>query len=104
MKVTPVTLPPGRLRLETMPCFTGSPAREKMIGIVLAAAIAARSGAAPQQRSLRACSGRPRGGSAAQQRDELAPSHSITSSRDLEAPDIGAFFFGYPPGPAGTMP
>jgi hypothetical protein len=59
-----------------------------MIGIVLAAAIAARSG-------------RPRGGIAAQQRDELAPSHSITSSRDLEAPDIGAFFFGYPPGPAG---
>jgi hypothetical protein len=33
-KVTPVTLPPGRLRLATRPSLTGSPALTKTIGIV----------------------------------------------------------------------
>src|SRR5262249_52374569 len=41
--VTPVTLPPGRLRLETKPPQTGSPAVEKRIGTVVVAAIAARA-------------------------------------------------------------
>ena len=41
-KLTPVTLPPGRLRLATRPSLTGSPPRAKTIGIVAVAAFAAR--------------------------------------------------------------
>jgi hypothetical protein len=40
-KVTPVTLPPGRLRLATRPSLTGSPPLTKTIGIVVFAALAA---------------------------------------------------------------
>ena len=40
-KVTPVTLPPGRLRLATRPCLTGSLPVTKTIGIVVVAALAA---------------------------------------------------------------
>src|SRR6516165_6203881 len=40
-KVTPVTLPPGRLRLETRPISTGSAPVAKTIGMVLVAALAA---------------------------------------------------------------
>ena len=39
--VTPVTLPPGRLRLGTRPSWTGSPPVSKTIGIVVVAAFAA---------------------------------------------------------------
>src|SRR5262245_20698455 len=39
--VTPVTLPPGRLRLATSPILTGSAAVSKTIGMVLVAAFAA---------------------------------------------------------------
>ena len=39
--VTPVRLPPGRLRLATRPNLTGSPAVTKTIGIVAVAALAA---------------------------------------------------------------
>ena len=39
--VTPVTLPPGRLRLATSPSRTGSEAISKTIGMVVAAAFAA---------------------------------------------------------------
>jgi hypothetical protein len=39
--VTPVTLPPGRLRLATRPICTGSPAIVKTIGTVVVAAFAA---------------------------------------------------------------
>jgi hypothetical protein len=38
--VTPVTLPPGRLRLATRPCLTGSPLAVNTIGIVWVAALA----------------------------------------------------------------
>src|SRR5262249_36282271 len=41
MKLTPVTLPPGRLRLATRPSLTGSPPVVKTIGIVVVAALAA---------------------------------------------------------------
>ena len=37
----PVTLPPGRLRLATRPCLTGSAPLAKTIGIVVVAALAA---------------------------------------------------------------
>jgi hypothetical protein len=37
---TPVRLPPGRLRLETRPSRTGSPAVRNTIGIVAVAALA----------------------------------------------------------------
>ena len=40
-KLTPVTLPPGRLRLATRPCLTGSPPVAKTIGTVVVAALAA---------------------------------------------------------------
>ena len=40
-KLTPVTLAPGRLRLETRPNFTESPPIAKTMGIVLVAALAA---------------------------------------------------------------
>src|SRR5262245_59806244 len=40
-KKTPVTLPPGRLRLATRPSFTGSVPLPKTIGIVVVAALAA---------------------------------------------------------------
>ena len=40
-KFTPVTLPPGRLRLSTRPSLTGSPPTEKTIGTVVVAAFAA---------------------------------------------------------------
>jgi hypothetical protein len=38
---TPVTLPPGRLRLATRPNLTGSPPLAKTIGIAVVAALAA---------------------------------------------------------------
>src|SRR5215475_3478304 len=41
MEVTPVTLPPGRERLATSPCSTGSSDDPITIGIVLMAALAA---------------------------------------------------------------
>ena len=41
MKLTPVTLPPGRLRLATRPTSTGSPPVTKTIGTVVVAALAA---------------------------------------------------------------
>ena len=41
-KLTPVTLPPGRLRLATKPALTGSPPIVKTIGIVVVAALAAK--------------------------------------------------------------
>jgi hypothetical protein len=37
MKLTPVTLPPGRLRLATRPSLTGSPSAAKTIGTVVVA-------------------------------------------------------------------
>jgi GAF domain len=40
-KLTPVTLPPGRLRLVTRPSLTGSPPIAKTIGTVVVAALAA---------------------------------------------------------------
>ena len=40
-KTTPVTLPPGRLRLATRPSLTGSPPVAKTIGTVVVAALAA---------------------------------------------------------------
>ncbi len=42
-KLTPVTLPPGRLRLATRPFVTGSPPLPNTIGIVVVAALAARA-------------------------------------------------------------
>src|SRR5262249_13503699 len=45
--VTPVTLPPGRLRLATSPAATGSIADEKTIGIVVVAAFAASTEGVP---------------------------------------------------------
>ncbi|MFZ0649917.1 MAG: hypothetical protein WAZ97_03390 [Pseudolabrys sp.] len=47
MKLTPVILPPGRLRLATMPASTGSVPAEKTIGMVGVAAFAARAVAVP---------------------------------------------------------
>jgi hypothetical protein len=46
-RLTPVTLPPGRLRLATRPVRTGSAALTKTIGILLAAAFAAFAGSLP---------------------------------------------------------
>ena len=43
-KTTPVTLPPGRLRLVTRPSLTGSLPVTKTIGIVVVAAFAANAG------------------------------------------------------------
>src|SRR5262249_15946713 len=45
MLVTPVTLPPGRLRLVTRPAWTGSAAVPKTIGMVAVAALAANAAA-----------------------------------------------------------
>ena len=45
--VTPVTLPPGRLRLATSPSLTGSPPMMKTTGMVEVAALAASAGAEP---------------------------------------------------------
>jgi hypothetical protein len=45
--VTPVTLPPGRLRLATRPIFTGSVPAVNTIGIVVVAALAASAEAVP---------------------------------------------------------
>ena len=41
-RLTPVKLPPGRLKLETKPNSTGSPPTAKTIGMVAVAAFAAR--------------------------------------------------------------
>ena len=46
-EVTPVTLPPGRLRLATRPTSTGSPPIAKTIGIVVVAALAASAAGVP---------------------------------------------------------
>jgi hypothetical protein len=43
MKLVPVTLPPGRLKLPTSPTLTGSSPITKMTGIVLVAAFAANA-------------------------------------------------------------
>src|SRR5262245_16091084 len=43
MKLTPVTLPPGRLRFATRPSLTGSPPTTKTMGTVVVAALAARA-------------------------------------------------------------
>ena len=46
-KLTPVTLPPGRLRLATRPSLTGSSPTPKTIGIVAVAALAASAAGVP---------------------------------------------------------
>jgi hypothetical protein len=46
-KLTPVTLPPGRLKLATRPSLTGSPPVVKTIGMVAVAALAASAGTTP---------------------------------------------------------
>src|SRR6516162_5274841 len=46
-KVTPVTLPPGRLRLGMSPALTGSLPIAKTIGIVVVAALAGRADMVP---------------------------------------------------------
>jgi hypothetical protein len=43
--ITPVTLPPGRLKLETRPSLTGSPPVVKTIGMVAVADLAASADA-----------------------------------------------------------
>jgi len=45
-KLVPVTLPPGRLRLDTRPSLTASPPIEKTIGMVAVVALAASGAAA----------------------------------------------------------
>src|SRR5262245_16466872 len=45
--VSPVILPPGRLKLFTSPCCTGSPGVMNTIGMVFVAAMAARAAGAP---------------------------------------------------------
>src|SRR5262249_32008517 len=47
-KVTPVTLPPGRLRVGTSPALTGSLPIAKTIGIVVVAALAERADMVPR--------------------------------------------------------
>ena len=42
MRLMPVTLPPGRARLDTSPLATGSPALVMTIGITLVACLAAK--------------------------------------------------------------
>ena len=42
-KLTPVALPPGRLRPATRPSFTGSPPIVKTMGMVVVAALAANA-------------------------------------------------------------
>jgi hypothetical protein len=70
-----VTLPPGRPRLGTRPVSTGSPAIRNTTGVEDVAALAASVA------RLRARHARPRRcRRAANERDELAPFHSITSS------------------------
>src|SRR5262245_17186935 len=49
-KDTPVTLPPGRLRLETRPSSTGSAPVANTIGIVAVAALAASAAGGPNVR------------------------------------------------------
>ena len=44
-KLAPVTFPPGRLRLGTMPALTGSPPLMKTMGMVVVAALAASAAA-----------------------------------------------------------
>src|SRR5262249_54253142 len=46
-QLIPVRLPPGRLKLATKPCWTGSPAVVNTTGIVVVAALAANTEAPP---------------------------------------------------------
>ena len=64
MKLTPVTLPPGRLRLATRPSLTGSPPVAKTIGIVVVAALAASAEGVSAARS-RPPAGEPRSAASA---------------------------------------
>src|SRR6516225_8205086 len=52
--VTPVMLPPGRLRLETSPAAIGSPPVTKTTGIVAVAALAASAGGVPPTAAITA--------------------------------------------------
>ena len=47
IRLAPVTLPPGRLKLATKPNWTGSPALTNTIGMVAVAALAARTETMP---------------------------------------------------------
>ena len=57
--LTPVTLPPGRLRLATRPSLTGSSPLAKTMGIVVVAALAASAEATPPRRQITATCGGP---------------------------------------------
>jgi hypothetical protein len=59
---TPVALPPGRLRLATMPSWTGSPAVINTMGIVVVAAFAASAGGGPPAVTMTATRRRTRSG------------------------------------------
>jgi hypothetical protein len=53
-RVTPVTLPPGRLKLSTKPALTGSPPIPNTIGIVVVAAFAASPEGSPPAATMTA--------------------------------------------------
>jgi hypothetical protein len=55
--VSPVTLPPGRLKLAMRPSCTGSPLVTKTIGIVVVARLAARTAAVPNGATMTANAG-----------------------------------------------
>src|SRR5262249_26580816 len=59
MMFTPVTLPPGRLRLATKPIFTASPPLAKIIGIEDVTDFAARPEAPPPTAAIPLHGGRP---------------------------------------------
>src|SRR5262245_57663712 len=63
--VTPVTLPPGRLRLGTRPSATGSPPVTKTIGMVVVAAFAASAGGVPVTATITVTSRRTRSANSA---------------------------------------
>ena len=52
--LTPVALPPGRLRLVTRPSFTGSVEQVNTIGIVAVAALTASAGGSPPDATITA--------------------------------------------------
>ena len=88
MKLTPVTLPPGRLRLATRPSPTGSPPVIKTIGTVVVAALAAR--AAGTLPTIRATCRRRRSATSAGNRSGWFSVRAVLD-RDVLALDVPFF-------------
>src|SRR5262249_30140529 len=89
-KLVPVTLPPGRLMLETRPRLTGAPPIEKAIGMVAVAALAASGAAALWIATITATWRRTRSAASAGKSVQLTLGPAVLHC-DIAALDVAGF-------------